>query len=266
MPSIQLSGEDVSTKERLAWERDMMGVYLSEHPFTAYLKDLDTQNITLIGQITDELEGQVINLVGSVSSVRELYTKDHRAFCSAILEDLEASIEVMVWNRIYEETKDLWQEGSVLQVQGKVRAKEDRIQITCEAVAAFGPGSEAMQLASRVPAGRPSGKNGNGNGGGKNGNGSNGNTKKKPAAVSEQRRLIITIRETQDEAKDEELFNALMGILKDYKGKDEVCLKVVNTERVTNMKLANTFVDITPDLEKKLAVLINPEDYIVDTL
>ncbi len=70
----------------------MIGVYLSEHPFSQYSKFIDTENMTLPSQINTELEGQNIVVVGLVSSVRELFTKDHRAFCSAILEDDAANM------------------------------------------------------------------------------------------------------------------------------------------------------------------------------
>ena len=83
MPHLEINGEDVSVKEKLAWEKEMMGVYLSEHPFARYAHKIDTTTITLIGQINEELSGQEVSLVGMVSSVRELSTKDHRAFCSA---------------------------------------------------------------------------------------------------------------------------------------------------------------------------------------
>ena len=85
------------------------------------------------------MEGQTISLVGMVASVRELLTRDHKAFCWAMVEDLEASVEVMVWPRTYESTRELWQEGNVLQVEGKVKVKEERIQVTCDSVGLFTP-------------------------------------------------------------------------------------------------------------------------------
>ena len=51
MPHLEINGEDVSVKEKLAWEKELMGVYLSEHPFARYARKIDTTTITLIGQI-----------------------------------------------------------------------------------------------------------------------------------------------------------------------------------------------------------------------
>ena len=74
MPGLELSGEDVSAKEKLAWEKELMGVYLSEHPFARYAKFIDTSVTILPSQINAELDGQSITLVGMVDSVRELTT------------------------------------------------------------------------------------------------------------------------------------------------------------------------------------------------
>ncbi len=64
MPSLELVGEDVTPKEKLSWEKELMGVYLSEHPFAQYAKFINTENTTLPSQINAELDGQSITLVG----------------------------------------------------------------------------------------------------------------------------------------------------------------------------------------------------------
>jgi hypothetical protein len=40
----------------------------------------------------------------------------------------------MVWTRIYENSKDLWSEGNFLRIEGKVKVKDERLQLTCDAV------------------------------------------------------------------------------------------------------------------------------------
>jgi DNA polymerase III subunit alpha len=256
MPGIELSGEDVPAKEKLAWEKDLMGVFLSEHPFARYAGHLDTTNITLIGQITAELEGESVSLVGMVSSLRELSTKDHRAFCSARVEDLETGIEVMVWPRTYENTRELWQEGSVLRIEGKVKIKDEQVQVTCDSVEVYKPDSEPHTAVNSGGA-----KNGysktNGNGNGKNG---------APKPVQpEPRKVTIVIHESKDPQKDEDYLNQVMEILKEYRGRDEVHLRVINEEGATNLKL-NNFVEYSPDLQKRLSKLVSAENLIVGPL
>jgi DNA polymerase-3 subunit alpha len=265
MPSLELSAGQSSPKERLAWERELMGVYLSEHPFAQYARKIDSQTVTLCGQITPELEGQNVSLVGMVASLREIFTREHKPFCSAMVEDLEASVEVMVWPRVYENTRDLWQEGNVLQIEGKVKVKEERVQVTCDSAGYFKPaessGGKAVGLVRAVPV-----QNG---GNGKNGNG-HGRTEvagARVAAAAQQRyRLILTLKEGEDESRDEAFLSQLIDFLKDNRGKDEVYLRIVNHEKVTLLKLANTFADYSPDLKKKLVQLLGAENLVIEKL
>ncbi|MBN1190060.1 MAG: DNA polymerase III subunit alpha [Dehalococcoidales bacterium] len=283
MPGIDLDGEDASPKEKLSWEKELMGVFLSEHPFTRYAGKIDTAAVTLIGQINAEIEGQSISIIGMVSSLRELSTKDHRAFCAVRIEDLESGIEVMVWPRIYEDTREQWQEGSVLRIQGKVKVKEDQLQITCDAVEPYDPDSAVGTPASVVttdavspaaagnnapsPAGgngvKVNGKNGNGkNGNGKNGNGKNGSAVTPPEA----RKLTVVIYETQDQEGDKAYLDQVIEILKEYRGRDEVHLRIITDDGATSMRLGNLYTDCSPDLQKRLGKLVKAEDLIIEPL
>ncbi len=265
MPQLEIKGEDVSVKEKLAWEKEMIGVYLSDHPFASYAPGIDPASVTLIGQINEELSGQEVSLIGMISAVRELSTKDHRAFCSAILEDLDSSVEIMVWPKIYDNTRELWHEGNILHVHGKVKMKEEIVQVTCDAVELFTPEMPSKNRLNTTVAGpiRIEVSNGNASSG-SNGHRKNGNGKK-PANVTKHK-VTIVLNETEDEIQDEKDLNQLVDLLKEYRGGDEVFLRIVNKERVTNMKLPSVFIDYSPDLLKRLGKYVKPENIIVEIL
>ncbi|GAH60735.1 unnamed protein product, partial [marine sediment metagenome] len=138
-PSLDLEAADISTNEKLAWERELMGVYLSEHPLSAIAAKLASENTILCGQIDAELVGQTVVVAGLVASVRSLFTRDRRPFVSAVLEDLDGRVEAMVWPKLYSDTRDLWQEGNMLLVEGKVRLRDDRVQLNCDHVRRYQP-------------------------------------------------------------------------------------------------------------------------------
>jgi DNA polymerase-3 subunit alpha len=263
MPHLEINAEDVSVKEKLAWEKEMIGVYLSEHPFARYAHKIDTTTITLIGQISEELSGQEVSLVGMVSSVRELSTKDHRAFCSAILEDLESSIEIMVWPKTYENTREIWQEGNFLRVQGKVKIKDEKLQVTCDAVEIYNPEALTKNVGEVSAASKIEKSNGHGPNGA-NENGKNGRVK--TTTNNTLHKITIVMHETEDEVQDDKYLSELVDLLKEYRGKDEVNLRIVNSERVTNLKLPSVFIDYSPDLAKRLGKYVKPGDLIVEKL
>ncbi len=273
MPNLDVSGTDVQAKEKLGWEKELMGVYLSEHPFAQYAKYIDTESTVLPSQINAELDGQSVVIAGLVSSVRELFTKDHRAFCSAILEDDVAGIEVMVWPRTYESTKDLWQEGGFLRIEGKVKVKEERLQVTCDAVEQCKQEVQPKAAALAITPNTAPKVNGNGkNNKGANGNGVahvngssvNGKNGKVIPSTVEFCKLIIVVHETEDEDKDEDFLKKIMEILKESRGRDEVNLKIMNPDRVTNLKLTNVYVDCSPDLQKRLRKLVGEQNLLVE--
>ena len=185
-----------------------------------------------------------------------------------ILEDLESSIEIMVWPKTYENTREIWQEGNFLRVQGKVKMKDEKLQVTCDAVEIYNP--EALPknvgvIPAPLKVEKSNGHSLNGaNGNGKNGNGKNGNGKS--TVNNALHKITIVMHETEDEVQDDKYLSELVDLLKEYRGKDEVNLRIVNSERVTNLKLPSVFIDFSPDLAKRLGKYVKPEDLIVEKL
>ncbi len=120
IPGLDLQTAEVSIKEKLPWEKELIGVYLSEHPFRSFARNAVSENTTLCGQIDAEMAGQTVVVAGMVASAHHLFTREHQPFVSAVLEDLDGRTEVMVWPNVYSSTRDLWGEENILVVQGKV--------------------------------------------------------------------------------------------------------------------------------------------------
>jgi len=157
MASLELETAEVSVREKLAWEKELTGVYLSEHPFSAVAGSLSSET-TFCGQVDAELANQTVSIVGLVASVRYLYTRERKPFISAILEDLSGQVEVMVWPRVYTDTSDLWQEGDILLVEGKVRMKDDHVQMSCEKVRQYQPADQGEEAVTPPAGGGGGGK------------------------------------------------------------------------------------------------------------
>jgi len=151
MPSLKLEAAEISLKDKLDWERELMGVYLSEHPFAAFADKVAAENTVLCGHVDAELVGQTIRVAGMVASVHQSFTRDRRPFASVMLEDLDGRVEVMAWPDVYASTRELWQEGNILLVEGRVRVRNDRVQLSCDNV--------RLPARSR-PAGRSSSRDG----------------------------------------------------------------------------------------------------------
>ncbi|HEX2171824.1 MAG TPA: DNA polymerase III subunit alpha [Dehalococcoidia bacterium] len=138
-PEIAIQVIPVERRQRLEWEKELLGVYLSEHPFSQAQRYARGRVDTFCGQIGTELDGQRVVVAGIVKQVRVLSTKASKQFVSAMLEDLEGSCEVTVWSEIYERTRDLWKDDAILLVTGRVRTRDLRASIICDDAAPLMP-------------------------------------------------------------------------------------------------------------------------------
>ncbi len=122
---------DPPRRLKLAWEKELLGVYLSEHPLQRIAQELKGEEITLCGEIEGSMAGQKVTVVGIVSRARRIITRKGSPMAFARLEDLQGEMEVVVFPQVYEKTKDLWVPDNILLVEGKVEANEEETKIVC---------------------------------------------------------------------------------------------------------------------------------------
>lgn len=223
----QLENVPEATKQqKLLWEKELLGIYLSEHPFTQAAEKLGTLLTCSIVELNAEFAGRDTIIGGIVSSTRSLNTKDGRVFIAAALEDLTGSIEVTVWPETYEATRDLWREGTIVVASVRIRENNDRLQVAVQKVAAW---SEDFDPQALLTAEAPAGNGFRRNGGGRPKNGfANGNGGGNTAAKAKPPDpfLRIVLEETDDPDSDEERLKTLMEAIRDYQGQDPVRLQI----------------------------------------
>ncbi len=243
LPNFDLTTVNISDRDKFNWEKELMGICLSEQAFSPVTNGVDAET-TFCGQIDAELAGQNIVVAGRVASVRFLYTRDNRAFASAVLEDFSGRVEVMVWPKVYAISRDLWQEGNELVIEGKVRLRDDRIQLNVDNVRRYQPtmvqdkGEVSPKPAETLAA-----------------------AEETPAVTTQakSRRLVISLSQTDDEDSDIAYLHKLVAILREFPGQDEVHLCVNNGEKVINLRLANIFANYCPELYQRLIRLVGEE-------
>ncbi len=124
-------------EQLLAWERELIGFYLSAHPLSHLEGVLRARVTTFIPALDGEWAGQTITLGGRVVEARRIITKKNTTMLIVTFEDLQGSIEITVFPRLYNETAELWTEEARLFVTGKVELREDEVRLTAERVEAI---------------------------------------------------------------------------------------------------------------------------------
>src|SRR6185503_4824942 len=112
---------------KLAFEREMLGLYVSDHPLLGVEHVLAAHAESTVGALHTEQvgDGQQIVLAGILSSVLRRVNKTGLPWASAVLEDLEGSVEVLFFPATYAQVGILVAEDAVVVVKGRVDHRED---------------------------------------------------------------------------------------------------------------------------------------------
>jgi len=84
-------------------------------------------------------------------------------------------------------------------------------------------------------------------------------------APTESRRLVISVSQTSDEARDITCLDRLLDILRDFPGQDEVSLRVTSEEKVINLKLSDIYTNYCPELHQRLVELVGEDGLRLET-
>jgi len=164
---------EAPVRERLRWEKELLGLYLSEHPMGEVAAQVGHFVNAYSGDLKDEsLEGQRIVVGGIVTGIRTVITKAKASMAIVTMEDLQGTIEVVVFPRLYEQTGPIWRDGSILLVAGRVDHRGEEVSVLADLVADWdeavlkGPEAFAREVAAGERGARRKGPPGNGNGAG----------------------------------------------------------------------------------------------------
>ncbi len=170
--------DEIPHRERLRWEKELLGLYLTEHPLGEIAGVLPEYVTAYSGDLSEEDDQARVTLGGILQGVRRVITRAGSTMLVANLEDLQGTVEVVVFPKIFAETANAWAEDAVVLVSGRVDHRDDEAKLLCEAVHAWddatrmGPGAFSAER-DRLLRGRGRGGWG-GNRPGAGGNGGNG--------------------------------------------------------------------------------------------
>ena len=123
--------EEWDKRTRLAFERDMLGLYVSDHPLFGLEHVLASERDLSIGQLLadDGPRETNVNIAGMITQITRKTTKKGDAWAIVTVEDLEASVEVLLFPKAYELVSNVLATDTVVRVKGRARAKDEAVEI-----------------------------------------------------------------------------------------------------------------------------------------
>ena len=115
----------------LAFEREMLGLYVSDHPLLGVEHVLATAADVAIGDLAAEAgsDGAFVTVAGILSSVTRKITKTGSPWAQAVLEDLTGSVEVLFFPGTYAEVGMSIAEDAIVVVRGKADLRDDAVKV-----------------------------------------------------------------------------------------------------------------------------------------
>jgi DNA polymerase-3 subunit alpha len=123
-PTLQLTPPEHkhNARELLLWERELLGLYLSQQPLAAFSVLLAEQT-TPLNLLKPEHDGRAVVVGGSITETREITTKNGQKMAFVKLEDEHGDIEAVLFPSAYQQTVGLWERDRVVLVRGKLSTK-----------------------------------------------------------------------------------------------------------------------------------------------
>ncbi len=240
---LDSSQPDYTPQEKANLEKEYLGVALSYNP----LRDLAALNpgdaYTSVDQLSEDMLGSSVALLGHISAVSERYTRDNRKFLRVDLAVVGGQVETMVWPDVLEKTERLWQSGRIVRATGRLQIRGDDFSIACYDAQEYqlpdqptpsptdsltGNANGGGRLGDQIPRVKPT--NGNSNGrrpaapptaAGSNGNGHSG---RDSAALIQG--VLIRMEETDHVEEDRYRLRQAIRVMLEYGGDDRVYLEV----------------------------------------
>lgn len=110
-------------KERLTWERELLGLYVSAHPLDRYVKYFEEQTQPL-SQVQPNTDGQKATIGGIVIDIRTIITKSGTKMAFVKMEDKTSEGEVIIFPNLYSEISEKLKIDTVLKIEGKISARD----------------------------------------------------------------------------------------------------------------------------------------------
>jgi len=130
-----------SEHEKLSYEKELLGFYVSGHPLDAYIGLFAARNYRSIASLGELDDRAPFKIAGAIVEVEKKFTRrEGKPFAVIWVEDLTDILEVVVWNEVYLKISDALVAGCVVEIRGMLDRRDDALRATAQEVKTLAPG------------------------------------------------------------------------------------------------------------------------------
>ncbi|HWN65274.1 MAG TPA: DNA polymerase III subunit alpha [Candidatus Binatus sp.] len=127
-----------SEHEKLSYEKELLGFYVSGHPLDAYVGLFAAKNYRTIASLSDLEDRASFKIAGALVQIDKKFTRrEGKPFAVVWVEDLTGTVEVVLWNEIYMKVADALALGRVVEIRATLDKRDDAVRATAENLTAL---------------------------------------------------------------------------------------------------------------------------------
>ncbi len=135
LPPLRMKEVEAASRwEKLMWEKELLGLFISDHPLKDYQQQLDFEKGLIKIKDIPKRSGTSVKIGGMVTKIQKILTKTGKPMAFSWVEDLTSKIEVVVFPNILEMNPDAFQENSIVIVRGKLNDRDGIPKLLCDEV------------------------------------------------------------------------------------------------------------------------------------
>jgi len=139
LPEIKLvETAPAEKKDRLTWEKELLGLYISDHPVKEY-QEYFARMAVPIRQVGLEHVNQNISIGGVISAIKKIYLKNQKVMAFVTVEDMDARMEILVFPKTLEATGSIWEADKIILATGKLSNKDGEFKLLADSVRQVNP-------------------------------------------------------------------------------------------------------------------------------
>ena len=127
-----------SNHDLLAWEKELLGLYVSAHPFRDVSDRLGDYFTPLIN-LRELKKEKRVRVGGILTAAKKIYTKNNEPMVFGMLEDLSCRVEVVIFPRVYQDHPEYWEADTVLCITGRPQEKDGEMKVLAESAFVITP-------------------------------------------------------------------------------------------------------------------------------
>ncbi len=255
LPSVDEVAE-FPRKKILSWEKELLGIYVSEHPLTRVMARLDDVLTSSVGILDEETSGEQVTVAGTVQRVYRHTTKKGDEMAFVTLEDMQGTSDVVVFPNIWRQTKNVWRPEQIVIVNGRVdTSRRDEPSLLCSwvkrpqeiTVGSESPLGDADHAQRSAPPEPPASHTG-----------SMESRRGTPEpATTELRTIHITLARTDEQVRDKRMLRQVHDLLMAHDGSDRFVIRLSGGYNGdVELRFPNKATSCCPELLQALQALL----------